>query len=213
MALPTKTKLRLVGALLSAIFGTVVYHEGTGISKDGYAYPYKDPVGIWTVCSGDTEAVVAGVRETPAQCKARLEKSVLKHAQALERLPADAPDYVYLAGIDFAYHVGVYGAKNSTAFKLVAQREYAKAGEALLQWRYVTDNSKRGKQGWQSIGGQWKYDCSTVGNTVCAGIWKRRMWERDTMSGKLGTAEQAQKQLQRYDRMYVKDGAWVIPEK
>ncbi|CBW54813.1 putative endolysin [Pantoea phage LIMElight] len=215
MSRPVRNKIiaRVMGSLFAVAAGTVVYHEGTGISKDGLAHPYRDSASVWTVCSGDTYDVVPGRAETPAQCQARLRKSIEEHAQALSGLPERTPDYAVLAAVDFAYHVGVYGAKNSTTFKLLEAGDPAGAAAAIGSWKYITDDSKRGKQGWAKMNGHWRYDCSLPGNTVCSGIWKRRMWQMDTMAGKLGTAEQAKAALPRYDRAYAQGKQWVIPDK
>ena len=208
-----KPVAKATGALMGVIMGVVVYNEGTGIGPDGLAHSYLDSASVWTICSGDTERVQRGQVETPAQCQARLEKSIQKHAQALSDLPSTPPDYAILAGVDFAYHVGVGGARNSTSFKYLKQGDTARAAAALGSWKYISDNSKRGKPGWKYISGAWRYDCSVPGNKVCSGIWKRRMWQMDTMSGKLGTAEQAQAALPRYSRAYAQDNRWVVPAK
>ncbi|UNA01077.1 putative endolysin [Erwinia phage Loshitsa2] len=213
MARVTKSKLlvRIMGTMFAAVAGTVVYHEGSGLSPDGLAHSYLDSASVWTICSGDTSGVKPGQVETPEQCTARLKTSIEKHAQALSDLPDDTPDYAVLAGVDFAYHVGVYGAKNSTSFKLLKQGKYEEAGQAILSWRFITDDSKRGKQGWSFVKGHYRYDCSTPNNKVCSGIWKRRMWQADTMSGKLGNATTAEAALARYDRAYAVGNHWVIP--
>lgn len=209
----SKVLNRVAGSLFAVIAGTVVYHEGSGISKDGLAHSYLDSASVWTICSGDTDGVKRGQVETPEQCNARLEKSIQKHAQALSALPDRTPDYAVLAAVDFAYHVGVYGARNSTTFKLLEAGDPVGAAAAIGSWKYITDDSKRGKQGWKLVNGHYRFDCSVAGNKVCAGIWKRRMWQMDTMSGKLGTAEQAKAALPRYDRAYAQGKDWVVPDK
>lgn len=193
----TKIKIgaRLVGALLAAVLGTVTYNEGDGIGADGVARMYYDSVGVPTICSGSTSGVTRGLVLTPDQCKARTKKEVLEHAQALEGWPVDAPDYAILAGIDFSYNVGAGAAKNSTAFKLARAGDYPGAGKAILNWRYVTDKSKRGKPGYDASG---RFDCSQPNNKVCLGLWKRRLWESQTMQGKHGTAQEAVQNLPRY---------------
>lgn len=213
MALVMRNKLiaRTMGGLFAVVAGTVVYHEGSGLSPDNLAHAYRDSASVWTICSGDTSGVKPGQVETPEQCQDRLRVSIQKHAQALSDLPEDTPDYAVLAAVDFAYHVGVTGARNSQSFKLLGAGDTAAAAEALLNWRYISDNSKRGKQGWSFINGKYRYDCSLVGNKVCSGIWKRRVWQHDAMSGKLGTAEAAELALPRYERMYPSKGKWVVP--
>ena len=115
----SKAGVRITGSLLALCIGAVGYHEGTGIGKDGLAHAYLDSASVWTICTGDTYNVKPGQVETPEQCQARLATSIQKHAQALSALPDRTPDYAVLAAVDFAYHVGVNGAKNSTTFKLL----------------------------------------------------------------------------------------------
>lgn len=208
-----KIVARVMGALFAVTAGAVVYHEGTGVGPDGQAHAYRDGASVWTICSGDTSNVKAGQVETPAQCQVRLRKSIEEHAQALSDLPATTPDYAVLAAVDFAYHVGVNGAKQSTTFKLLESGDVQGAAAAIQSWKYISDNSKKGKPGWRYVNGKYRYDCSTPGNKVCAGIWKRRMWQMDTMAGKLGTAEQAEAALPRYDRAYSQGSNWIIPDK
>ena len=136
-----------------------------------------------------------------------------EHAAVLDGLPQGTPDYAVLSIVDFAYHVGVSAARKSSVWKELYSGNVEAAAQNIEKYRFITNDSKRGKPGWKLMQGHWRYDCSTVGNTVCAGIWKRRLWQTDTMSGKLGDATSAEKALPRYDRMYARDGHWVIPAK
>lgn len=215
MNLVTKNKLlpRVMGGLFAVIAATTVYHEGTGISADGNARAYLDGAARWTICSGDTKNVVKGQVESAAECKTRLRYAIQEHAQALAGLPESTPDYAVLAMMDFAYHVGVSGAQNSTTYKHLMLGNEEDAAKAIGDWRYISNNSMKGEAGWRYVNGKYRYDCSTVGNKVCAGIWKRRMWQMDTMQGKLGTAKEAEAALPRYTRIYAENGKWVIPAK
>lgn len=215
MNLVTKNKLlpRVMGVMFAVVAGTTVYHEGTGISSDGKAHAYLDGAARWTICSGDTRNVKKGQVESAAECETRLRYAIQEHAQALAGLPESTPDYAVLAMMDFSYHVGVAGARGSSTYKYLMLGNEQAAAESIGDWKYISNNSMRGKAGWRYVNGKYRYDCSTVGNKVCAGIWKRRMWQMDTMQGKLGTAAQAEAALPRYDRIYAENGRWVIPKK
>lgn len=84
--------------------------------------PYRDIVGIVTVCYGET----AGVQKrhySDAECDALLVKSMTKHAEAIEAcIPHDAPTQTRAAYISFAYNVG------STAFCKSSLSRKARAG-------------------------------------------------------------------------------------
>lgn len=61
-------KSKLTGAALALSLGIVGYYEGTKLQS------YKDPLGIWTSCTGHTgPEVKAGMRYTPAQCRVILQ--------------------------------------------------------------------------------------------------------------------------------------------
>lgn len=214
MNLATKNKLlpRVMGGLFAVIAGATVYHEGTGISTDGKAHAYLDGAARWTICSGDTRGVQRGQVESEEQCRVRLRSAIEEHAQALTGLPESTPDYAVLAMMDFSYHVGVNAAKGSSTYRYLMLGNTTDAASAIGNWKYISNSSMKGKPGWHYVNGKYRYDCSKVGNTVCAGIWKRRLWQMDTMSGKLGTAAEAEAALSRYDRIYAKNGHWVIPK-
>lgn len=70
-------------------------------------HAYRDPVGIWTICDGDTQGVRAGQVETLAQCKARLAARIPDYLGPVDRMMPGLPDNRRVAYTDFAYNVGV----------------------------------------------------------------------------------------------------------
>lgn len=112
--------------------------------------PYKDIVGVWTVCAGDTRNVIPGVRLTDAQCKERTKKIMDEYgAKVLEYNPTIG-DYplIFAAHTIFAANVGVGkkggkgGYYNSSVLRLSlagehrqscrAMRLYDKAGGSVI---------------------------------------------------------------------------------
>lgn len=70
---------------------------------------YRDPVGIWTKCFGDTQDVTPGAAYTFDECLRSLNGQVLAHATPLFRcIPslADQPDTVKAAMVSMAYNIG-----------------------------------------------------------------------------------------------------------
>lgn len=179
MSLKNKIIGAIAGAtLLGGGITSVVQHN------EGYSdVAYKDSAGVWTICYGETNGVKRGMRLTKGECNAQLRDSIAKHAEALSGLPETLPDVVILGSIDMAYNVGVYGFKNSTQKKHLMNKDYKKAGQAVLAWRYIT------------LPGGAKYDCSQLvngkPNKVCWGLWERRQWQSKAIGNEFKTVQEA----------------------
>ena len=83
---------------------------------------YRDAVGIWTICDGDTANVRPGMVETPAGCDKRLRTRLVRDFyKPLTRCIADfdkKPVSWSAMMISLGYNVGVSAACNSTAARL-----------------------------------------------------------------------------------------------
>ena len=87
---------------------------------------YRDPVGIWTKCFGDTQDVVPGATYTFDQCVESLNDAVYAHAEPVMRcVPglAGQPYKVRAAFVSMAYNVGTHG------FCASSVARYANAGD------------------------------------------------------------------------------------
>ena len=173
--MPLKSKLisRAAGVLFASIAAVVGLHEGRSLVS------YQDSAGVWTICDGETLGVKPGQRRSEAQCDETLRKGIARHAEALTGLPEGLPDVVLLGSVDLVYNIGVYGFRSSSAYKALAQQDYTAAGAAVLRWKYITlPNGKR-------------FDCSTPGNTVCYGLWKRRLWQAKAIGNEFPSVQAA----------------------
>jgi lysozyme len=95
-----RTKAGVIGAAVIALAAPVVMHFEGLVTK-----PYLDPIGIPTVCYGETHAVMRNY--TPAECQALLVDSMAEHgAQIAPCLPEALPDNKKAAALSFAYNVG-----------------------------------------------------------------------------------------------------------
>lgn len=179
--------MSLKSKVIGAIAGTTLL--GGGITSvvqhnEGYSnVAYKDSAGVWTICYGETKGVYKGLYLTRKQCDTQLVQSITEHAEALSGLPDGLPDVVILGSIDMSYNTGVYGFKNSTQKKHLMQKDYAKAGQAVLAWRYIT------------LPNGSKYDCSQLvngkPNKVCWGVWERRQWQSKAIGNQFKTVQEA----------------------
>ncbi|MBZ9939118.1 lysozyme [Mesorhizobium sp. BR1-1-16] len=105
-----------------------------GVSLVAYLDKIAKPP-VWTFCYGETKGVTAGMRDTLAGCKERLERR-MTHDYYLPMVWSvknfvQAPDSVQAAMIDGAYNFGLSAAKNSTAAKRISESRYREACAAL----------------------------------------------------------------------------------
>lgn len=192
--MPLKSKLisRAAGALFGLIAVAVGVNEGRSLVA------YKDPVGIWTICDGETLGVKPGERRTEAQCDATLRKGIARHAEALTGLPEALPDAVLVGAVDLTYNIGTHGFRSSRVYKALAAGDYKTAGAAVLSWRYVSQTKAPAPAlGWtyNSKTKRWQFDCSQSfngkRNTVCWGLWERRQWQAKAIGNQFKSAQEA----------------------
>lgn len=108
----------------------VALHEGLRTS------PYRDPVGIMTVCYGETNAEMR--RYTPAECRQLLRDSLASHGAAIAVcIPEALPDHVKAAALSFAYNVGASAFCGSTMARKLSQGDIAGGCAELSRWVYA----------------------------------------------------------------------------
>jgi len=96
---------------------------------------YKDPVGIWTICYGETKGVRAGMTATRVECDAKLLASLIEHeAGMLKCLKDPLPSGPHVAFVSFTYNVGVGAFCKSTLAKKANAGDVAAACDELLKW-------------------------------------------------------------------------------
>lgn len=123
------SKAKIAAAAVAVALPTIMAFEGLVLR------PYRDPVGILTVCYGETN--VAMRTYTPAECKDLLQKSADKHARQIEPcLPAGLPEHVYAASVSFAYNVGAQAFCQSTFARKLRNGEPGACAE-LSRWVYA----------------------------------------------------------------------------
>jgi lysozyme len=108
--------------------------------------PYRDIVGIWTVCRGDTADVVPGRRETDAECDARFERQLIAHAKpVMACVPAlkDRPNQL-AASVSLAYNIGPAAYCRSNVAKRFNAGNWRGGCDAFLAWRFAGGREIRG---------------------------------------------------------------------
>jgi len=98
---------------------------------------YRDPVGILTVCYGETFNVEVGRKYTLEECRGRLDESMLKAISYVDKCAPGLPVPVLAAFADAAYNIGPKVAcdkANSTAARMLAAGNYKGACNELPKW-------------------------------------------------------------------------------
>lgn len=111
---------------------------------------YRDIVGVWTVCYGETKGIRAGVRFSKAQCNAMLARELLSYRGRLHRYFTDQtkaarlPVRRDLAYVSLAYNAGVAGIGKSTAVRRLNAGDIAGGCTALTWWNKAGQRVIRG---------------------------------------------------------------------
>ncbi|VBN63776.1 lysozyme [Burkholderia pseudomallei] len=152
-----KTLIGLVGAATAALLLSIVpAFEGEVL----VARP--DPIGIITACNGDTKDVYAGRQFSRVECRARLERRLVEHAEpVLTCTPGlKGRTYQLAAAVSFAYNIGPGAYCGSTTAKRFNAGDWRGACRAI-------NESDNGRPQWVTAGGR-----------VLPGLVKRRATER-----------------------------------
>lgn len=154
----SKAKVGIAALVLSAM-GLVGL-----VSEEGYTGTTVIPTkgDVPTIGFGTTGGVKLGDKTNPVAALQRAMKDVNGYEGALKRcvyVPMSQEEYdVY---VKFSYNIGSAAFCSSTVVKELNARHYLSACNHILDWKMAAG-----------------YDCSTPGNTRCAGLWTRRVAAR-----------------------------------
>lgn len=99
-------------------------------------YSYKDVIGVWTACYGETANIKPGMKFTKEQCDDMFIESLAKHERALRRClnsPDTIPVKTYVAFLSLAYNIGEGGfCRSSIVRKWNAGDGYGACNALLL---------------------------------------------------------------------------------
>ena len=115
--------------------------------REGREYtPYKDIVGVVTVCDGITGPdVIPGKVYTDAECNALTIKHVEAHGERLlSCIKVRITQDLYESLNSWTYNVGVGAACGSTLMRLLNQGQYRAACDQLLRWNRAGGREVRG---------------------------------------------------------------------
>ena len=117
--------------LAAAALATAIAIPAEGLRQ----YAYRDPPGILTVCYGTTgKDVIAGRKYSLQECKAFLDRDMLKAVQTVEKCQPGLPENVLAAFSDAVYNLGPSVACESTAARLLRSGKVIEACDQLPRW-------------------------------------------------------------------------------
>lgn len=126
-------------ALVALATGTISYFEGRELRA------YKDIVGVWTICDGETKGVEKGETATPAECDAMLAQNLRTYEAGLDRcLVGFVPGQAKVAFLSWTYNVGIGAACGSTLVRKANAGDLVGACNELLKWNRAGGRVVRG---------------------------------------------------------------------
>ena len=100
-------------------------------------WAYNCPAGVATVCYGHTGSVVRGKKYSLDECKALLDKDMLKAVEEVEQCQPGLPPEVLAAFADATFNIGSRVAcdtRQSTAARKLKAGDYRGACNELPKW-------------------------------------------------------------------------------
>ena len=136
--------------------------------------PYRDPVGVLTVCYGHTgDDIEKGRKYTEAECVAMLKKDIVKHAAALRCVTKELDFKQQIAFTSFAYNIGQSKFCGGNGYKMSTVVKKANAGDMMGACAAMS---------------AWRNGCKNGVCTPLPGLVNRRAVERAICEGDFAAA-------------------------
>lgn len=106
---------------------------------------YKDIVGVWTLCYGETNGVKKGDKATDEECADMLAQSLGRYnTQMMRYVKVPLQPHQQAAFLSFTYNVGVGSFSRSTLLKELNKGNYNQACAELRKWVYAGGKKVQG---------------------------------------------------------------------
>lgn len=106
---------------------------------------YRDVVGVWTICDGDTNDVRPDQVATDEECDLRLYRNLRRyHAELRKCLTVELPAKTEAAFVSWTYNVGWGAACGSTLIRKANAGDLLGACDELLRWNRAGGRVVRG---------------------------------------------------------------------
>lgn len=100
-------------------------------------YAYKDVVGVWTACYGETKDIKRGMKFTKSQCDVMFIDSLTKHEAGMRKClknPDALSDKTYVSMVSVTYNIGIGGFCGSSMARKLNAGDIRGACDSLLAW-------------------------------------------------------------------------------
>ena len=108
---------------------------------------YRDVIGVWTACYGETRGIKPGMRFTKAQCDQMLVDGLEDFEAGMRRClanPDAIPDKPYVAFLSLSYNIGTGAFCRSTVARRANAGDLRGACEAMLAFNRAGGREVRG---------------------------------------------------------------------
>lgn len=132
---------RLIGGAMAAAVAIVGTWEGLRTTA------YRDPIGIPTVCYGETRSVRMGDKYSAKECKIMLGKRLVEFEMRMRKClkhPDRIPEKSYVAFLSLTYNVGAGAFCRGSVARYANQRDYVEACRSLKKYVYAGGKRLRG---------------------------------------------------------------------
>jgi len=128
----------IIGAMMLIMRLTALVAAWEGTRTD----PYRDIVGVWTVCTGETNVPMR--RYTKAECDVMLAKSLTGYAEGVKRLTPRLEGYQLVAATSLTYNIGEAAYARSTVRRRFNAGDLRGGCDAFLAWRFAGGREIKG---------------------------------------------------------------------
>lgn len=147
MAMSPALRNSIIGALGTGAIGiaTVMVSGKSGLERREYT-PYRDIVGVITVCDGHTGSdIIWGKRYSDKECDTMTRIDMQRIAERVDpHIKVPTTETQRAAIYSFAYNVGASATINSTLLKKLNAKDYAGACSELKRWVYAGGKKWKG---------------------------------------------------------------------
>ncbi|WP_145553907.1 lysozyme [Yersinia bercovieri] len=137
MAVSSPLMKKIYGVVAGGAMAIAIALVGGSDGLEGREYmPYRDVVGVLTVCDGHTgKDIISSKRYSDAECDALLHKDLIPVFAAIDRI-VNVPmsDFRKAALASFGYNVGITAMTNSTMVKKLNRGDTSGACDELRRW-------------------------------------------------------------------------------
>lgn len=144
--LSTPQKAGATGLALAAMVAIATPFIGSWEGKRNT--PYRDVVGVWTVCYGETRNIDINRRYSDAECDALHEKGVAEFGKAVAKLSPEIVEYPaqWAAHTSIAYNIGIGAYRKSSMRRLFNAGDHRSACRAIRRYKYAGGRVIKGLQ-------------------------------------------------------------------